>query len=262
MKALEIGIDVGVVHAVAKSDGTFVDLDTDKLKTIEKKIAGIQRKLALNLSARKKLAEKGLAEPFDKTSPSCKRRRLKERIQKLNRRMRCIRQDFYQKTAHMLAQEYGCVYVEDLKPKNMTKSAKGTVENPGSNVKQKSGLNRALLRTGLYGLRKAVEWQQEKQGGIVVAVPPAYTSCWCPVCNCCDKRSRPKQALFHCIACGYTENADTVGVINVLRTDGSERTHQKKRIACEVSSEVAVPFARSFRSISRNQNFNFRASGL
>ena len=52
------------------------------------------------------------------------------------------------KTAHTLAQEYGCVYVEDLKTRNMTKSAKGTLENPGKNVKQKSGLNRAILRTG------------------------------------------------------------------------------------------------------------------
>ena len=51
------------------------------------------------------------------------------------------------------------MYVEDLKVKNMTASAKGTVENPGKNVKQKSGLNRAILRTGFYSLRQAIEWQ-------------------------------------------------------------------------------------------------------
>ena len=58
---------------------------------------------------------------------------------------------------HALAQEYDCVYVEDLKAKNMTTSAKGTVENPGKNVKQKSGLNRSILRTGFYCLRQEIE---------------------------------------------------------------------------------------------------------
>ena len=51
------------------------------------------------------------------------------------------------------------MYVEDLKVKNMTASAKGTVANPGKNVKQKSGLNRAILRTGFYSLRQTIEWQ-------------------------------------------------------------------------------------------------------
>ena len=90
MKALDVGIDIGVVHAVATSSGKFYDLDTERLKDIEKRIAVLQRKLSLNLSSRKKLAKKGLAEAFDKTKPSRKRRRLKKRIQKLFRRMRCI----------------------------------------------------------------------------------------------------------------------------------------------------------------------------
>ena len=217
MKSVEVGIDIGVVHAVALSDGRFFDLDTDRLKEIENRISVLKRKLSLNVSARKKLAEKGLAEPFDKTKPGRKRRRLKERIQRLYRRMRCIRLDFYRKTAYALAQEYGCVYAEDLKTKNMTKSAKGTVENPGKKVKQKSGLNRAILRTGFYGLTQAIAWQLEKTGGILEKVNPAYTSSLCPVCGCCDKRNRPKQAVFHCIVCGHDQNADTVGAVNVLR---------------------------------------------
>ena len=217
MKSAEVGIDMGVVHAVALSDGRFFDLDTGKLKEIESRIAVLQRKLSLNLSSRKKLVAKGVAEPFDKTKPGRKRRRLKTRIQKLHRRMRCIRLDFYRKTAYALAQEYGWVYAEDLKTKNMTKSAKGTVENPGKKVKQKSGLNRAILRTGFYGLTQAIAWQLEKTGGILEKVNPAYTSCLCPTCGCCDKRNRPKQAVFHCIACGHDQNADTVGAVNVLR---------------------------------------------
>ena len=84
----------------------------------------VKRKLSLNQESRKKLAKLERAKPLDKKQPSRKRRRLKERIQSQFRKIRCIRQDFYRKTAHALAQEYGCVYVEDLKVRNMTASAK------------------------------------------------------------------------------------------------------------------------------------------
>ncbi|MFR6358753.1 MAG: transposase [Sutterella wadsworthensis] len=62
----------------------------------------------------KETREVGTGGAFDKKQPSRKRRRLKERLQNLYRKIRCIRQDFHRKTAHALAQEYGCVYVEDL----------------------------------------------------------------------------------------------------------------------------------------------------
>lgn len=158
------------------------------------------------------------------------------------------------KTAHTLAQEYGCVYVEDLKTRNMTKSAKGTIDNPGKNVKQKSGLNRAILRTGFFGMRQAFEWQQYKVGGYVIAVPAAYTSCECPSCTCTDKRNRPRQAQFRCIGCGYENNADIVGAINVRRKGRTgPSAHDKKRIAREVSAGAAVPFARNSGANSENQ---------
>lgn len=93
-KALDVGIDLGVVHAVATSDGQFFDLNTGRIKELEKEIARYQRKLALNRSSRLKLAKEGRAEAFDKTKPSRKRRKLLEKLQKLHRRVRNIRRDF------------------------------------------------------------------------------------------------------------------------------------------------------------------------
>lgn len=110
--------------------------------------------------------------------------------------MRCIRPTFYQTTERALAQEYDCVYAEDLKTKNMTKSAKGTVENPGRRVKQKSGLNRAILRTGFYGLSQAVDWPLTKAGGILEKVPPAYTSCTCPSAAAATNATDPNRLCF------------------------------------------------------------------
>ena len=100
----------------------------------------------------------GKAAPFDKREPSRRRRQLKNQILTHYRRIRNIRQDFMKKTAHTIAQNYGWVAMENLKLKNMTKSAKGTVEDPGRNVKQKSGLNCSLARVAPYGILKAEKY--------------------------------------------------------------------------------------------------------
>ena len=92
----------------------------------------------------------GKAAPFDKREPSRKCRQLKNQILTHYRRIRNIRQDFMKRTAHTIAQKYGWVAMENLKLKNMTKSAKGTVEDSGRNVKQKSGLNRSCTRCALW----------------------------------------------------------------------------------------------------------------
>ena len=118
-----------------------------------------------------------------------------------------IRDDFNKKVAWVVAHEYGNTAMEDLRLKNMTKSARGTAENPGRNVRQKSGLNRALLRVAPGNLRR----------GRVILVNPANTSRQCPHCGFTAKENRPSQAVFKCQQCGYEENADVVGAINILR---------------------------------------------
>ncbi len=60
--------------------------------------------------------------------------------------------------------------------KNMTKSAEGTVKDPGRNLKQKSGLNRSLARVAPYGMRMAIQWALFKADGRLILVDPKYTS--------------------------------------------------------------------------------------
>ena len=212
----ECGIDLGIAQTVTTSDGQVYQINTDRIKAIEKQIAQKQRVLSHNYEARRQLAKCGLAQAFDKTKPSRKRRRLKAQIQKLYQKLRYIRKDFCQQTANAIARTVGMVYVEDLKVRNMTASAKGTIEEPGQRVKQKSGLNKAMLRFSPHQLVSSLEWALLKHGGYVAKVNPAYTSQTCPSCGHCEKENRPTQAEFECRQCGYTNNADVVGAINVL----------------------------------------------
>ena len=65
----------------------------------------------------------------------------------------------------------------------MSKSAAGTTEAPGKNVRAKSGLNRAILDQGWFEFRRQLEYKLAWVGGWLVKVPPQNTSRTCPKCG-------------------------------------------------------------------------------
>ena len=142
--------------------------------------------------------------------------KLQAKIAKLHHKMANCRKDFLHKISHTISKNHAMICVEDLQVSNMSKSAKGTVEQPGTNVKQKSGLNRAILDQGWYEFRRQLEYKSAWRGGFLVAIPPQNTSRTCPCCGYTDKENRPTQAKFECVECGYRNNADVVGAINIL----------------------------------------------
>ncbi|MEU9185891.1 transposase [Streptomyces sp. NPDC048484] len=127
------------------------------------------------------------------------------------------RKDWCEKTSTMLARSYDLMRFEKLNIKNMTRSAKGTIEEPGRRVAQKSGLNRAILAQGWGLLRQRTE---HKAPGRIEDVPAPYTSLRCSACGWIDKNSRKSQAEFECSSCGFTCNADTNASINVAAGQG------------------------------------------
>ncbi|MFI6855617.1 RNA-guided endonuclease InsQ/TnpB family protein [Streptomyces sp. NPDC050416] len=103
------------------------------------------------------------------------------------------RKDWCEKTSTMLARAYGLVRFEKLNIKNMTRSVKGTVEQPGKRVRQKAGLNRVILAQGWGLLRQRT---QDKAPGRVEDVPAPFTSLRCSACGWIEKKSRKSQADF------------------------------------------------------------------
>jgi len=61
-----------------------------------------------------------------------------------------------------------------------------------------------------------LQYKQTWLGGEVVKVNPKHTSQTCPECHHVSKDNRTTQSRFKCVECGYTENADLVGALNVL----------------------------------------------
>ncbi|WP_392958611.1 RNA-guided endonuclease InsQ/TnpB family protein [Streptomyces sp. LN245] len=127
------------------------------------------------------------------------------------------RKDWCEKTSTMLARTFSRVRFEKLDIKNMTRSARGSTEQPGRQVRQKAGLNRAILAQGWGLLRRRTG---HKAPGRVEDVPAPYTSLRCSACGWIDKNSRKSQAEFVCAFCGFTCNADTNAAVNVAAGQG------------------------------------------
>ena len=120
----------------------------------------------------------------------------------------------------------------------MTKSAKGSLLNPGKNVKAKSGLNRSILSEGWGQFFKMLEYKQKKRGHIFLQINPKNTSRTCPKCGHVSKDNRRTQAHFCCTNCGYTANADENAAGNILRAGLArlaQEVNSKRSQHCEPS---------------------------
>jgi putative transposase len=193
-----VGIDRGIAVFAALSNGTSiapVDYGKKALRALRK--------------ARRNLCRKKLG--------SANRRKAIRRVAKIHRRVTNARKDFLHKTSTTIAQNHGTVVVEALKVRNMTASAKGTVAEPGRKVRQKAGLNRAILDQGWGMFGRFLGYKLADRGGRLLEVLAAYTSHTCAECDVVDARNRVSQSRFVCVACGHDANADSNAAINILQ---------------------------------------------
>jgi putative transposase len=189
-----IGVDRGVVVSAALSTGELLHApsltpgETRRLKVLQQRLPRCKR------------GSKG-------------REETKRRIAKLKARERDRRKDWVEKTTTDLARRFDVIRVEDLDVRAMTRSARGTIEQPGVGVAQKRGLNRAIRGSGWGQL---VTRLQHKALGRVEQIPAAYTSQRCSACGHIAPGNRKSQAVFECQACNSGKcNADVNAARNI-----------------------------------------------
>ena len=133
-------------------------------------------------------------------------------IARLKVRQTDRRRDWTEQVSTDLARRFDLICVEDLDVRALTRSASGTVEQPGRNVRQKAGLNQAILASGWGGLVNRLE---QKAPGRVQQVAAAYTSQRCSACGHVAAESRQSQTAYRCVACAWTGNADYNAARNI-----------------------------------------------
>ena len=201
-----VGIDVGIARFATMSDETYI-VPLNSFKRHQLRLARYQRRMSRK----------------EKFSHNWKK--AKSKVQRIHTDIANARKDFLHKTTTTISKNHALVCIEDLQIRNMSKSSKGNSEKHGKMVKQKAGLNRAILDQGWGEFRRQLDYKMAWNGGILLTVPPHNTSRTCPNCAHVSKDNRLTQAKFLCVDCGYENNADVVGAINIL-----ERGH--RLLAC------------------------------
>ncbi|WP_406120663.1 transposase [Streptomyces canus] len=216
----QVGIDAGVTIPLALSDGNHRDhgrparlpngtADRDKWLNPDEKarLLRLEQRAAHQRSFRKQ---------GQKTSNRLKR--TYDQIASLRATAKRRASDWQHQTTTELTRTYGVIVVEDLDIPNMVKSARGTVENPGKNVAQKSGLNRSISQEAWGRTVTMLTYKAARHGGTLHKVPAPGTSQRCSMCGFTTPGSRESQAVFVCKNkdCGWSDNADHNAARNVL----------------------------------------------
>jgi putative transposase len=224
-----VGIDMGIARFATFSNGEHL-APLNSFKRHEHALAKAQRQMS------------------HKVKFSSNWKKAKARVQRIHARIANVRNDFLHKATTTISENQALVVMEDLQVENMSKSAAGNADAPGRNVRAKSGLNKAILDQGWGEFRRQLDYKLAWNGGHLITVPPQNTSRECPLCGHVSAANRQSQARFACGACGFEENADYVGAINILSrgmqnlrdegqdmADASAGRETAARIACEVS---------------------------
>ncbi len=231
-----VGIDMGIARFATLSDGTFY-APLNSFKRHEDRLRKAQQAMSR------------------KTKFSNNWKKAKARVQRIHFRIGNARRDYLHKATTTISKNHAMVCIEDLQVRNMSKSAAGTTEQPGKHVRAKSGLNKAILDQGWFEFRRQLDYKLAWAGGHLIVVPPQNTSRTCPACGHVSADNRQTQARFLCVECGFEENADLVGAINILRAGHA-------RCACEVSGAVMPPAAGTHRSDSFRLDAGVSAVGI
>ncbi len=195
-----VGIDLGITNSVTLSDNRHINMpillspgEYQRKKRLQRKMVKQQKGSNRRLKTKHSLA-KIFAKEVDR------------------------RKDWIEKTTTKLVKDFDIIVIEDLKVKNMSKSAKGTKESPGTNVKAKSSLNREINSQAWGTFRKRLNDKASTATSPVeiIAINPAFTSQCCSKCGHTTIKNRKNQAIFICQSCAYTDNADINASKNIL----------------------------------------------
>jgi putative transposase len=236
-----VGVDVGIACSV------FLSTEHTERQRPDTLAAGERLRL-LKLEQRK-ARQLTYAKKHNQGRYSNRLRKTITQISAIKARQARRRADWNHRLTTDLAKNHGLVAVENLTVSAMVRSARGTVEQPGRNVRQKAGLNRSIADQGWFEIRRQLGYKTRRYGGVLVAVPAAGTSQTCRKCHTRDPKNRQGCGrLFACVHCEHTEHADRNAAHNILdrALSTAGRKHATRREAgSHMSGRVRAQSTRS-----------------
>jgi putative transposase len=184
----EIGIDVGVHHLAALSNGETIEnprwyrAEQAKLRVLQRRVS--RRKLGGNNRRKAVLA-----------------------LQRQHERIANRRGDTLEKLAHTLVVRFDRIALEDLQVKNMVGNRH---------------LAKSILDAGWSHLKQHLAHKAEEAGRVVYLVASAYTSKTCSRCGTVFETLSLADRWVSC-ACGLSLDRDVNAALNVLHRAGQAR---------------------------------------
>jgi putative transposase len=196
----QVGVDRGVVHTMALSDGRFFDMPPLLTEGEQRRL----RRLELQAARCRQIRHRHPGTPI-----SNRERRAYQQIGALRARQTRRRKDWLHTKTTDLAKNHRLVVLEDLQIQCMTRSARGTIDKPGTRVKAKASLNRSILAMAWGTAARMLAYKCPANGGELAKVYARNSSLECARCGHVARANRVGQALLSCVACGHRANADT-----------------------------------------------------
>lgn len=191
-----VGVDVGIEALATLSTGEHIENVRPRAQ-LERELRKSQRAVAR--------CQRG----------SKRRQKVRERLVRVHDRIRNARTTYLHQQSVALTSRFETIVVEDLRLKNLSRSAAGTIAAPGKNVAAKSGLNRALLDAAPGRFITMLRYKAERAGGDVQHVDARGTSQICSGCG--EKVPKPLRQRRHtCGACGLDLHRDHNAARNIL----------------------------------------------
>lgn len=252
-----VGVDMGVRNLVSIHDSVIQDkvdlagvIKGGKSEGMKQRLEHIQ---ALIRRVQRHLSRKNEHRKRDKKERSKRQEKCRIRLARLKEKEAFIRSNLLHEISSGLTNQYDTICIEDLAVKNMTRTAKGTVEVPGKNVKAKQGLNRVIVNSGLAMLRTQIEYKAAQKGRKLVVVArwePSSKNC----SNCGVKNDKlGSKTKWTCRNCGTDHDRDRNAAKNILAAGtaasdvlteysrGAERKTRNKKTGGRVSEEAMIP---------------------
>ena len=218
-----VDLDTSIYDHAHRHESCGIDLGVKKPLTVYHNSSGkgvgkfFGRKFSEDLKEKEKKRKKYQRQYARRQKGSKNQQKAKLKVGKAYFREAQFRKNYIEQISKKLAFTFQVVCMEDLNIKGMTKAVKRTLDgSPRKSVAAKSGLNREMMRLGLSNLISRIQHKTKRYGGSLILVDPKYTSQTCPECGTIDKANRKSQAVFLCVSCGHTDNADINAARNIL----------------------------------------------
>ncbi|MFD5412441.1 RNA-guided endonuclease InsQ/TnpB family protein [Streptomyces nojiriensis] len=202
-----VGVDLGVKALAALSQPLT---NTDPAHTLIEN----PRHLA---HARQRLAKAQRALSRAKKG-SARREKAKRRVAQLHHGVALRRNSHLHAVTKQLATRFAVIAIEDLNVVGMTASARGTVTSPGIRVRQKAGLNRAVLDVAPGELRRQLTYKTGWYGSVLAILDRWFPSSkTCSTCGWQNPRLTLADRTFRCLRCGLTIDRDVNAARNIAK---------------------------------------------